>query len=314
MKNFVVLLASILLFSGSTVAATCVSLGNGNWNSPLTWSCGHVPIGGDIVTIQAGDTVSISVGTDIIGLAIILNIDGVFLFDSPGAQLRLPCRSVIIISATGSIESAGVGQASHSIRICRNAVWTGTDGPLTGPLVIGIVLPIELTFFNAETNGSMIDFTWQTASEKNNDFFTIEGSIDGFSWNEMRRINGAGSTQKEQNYSSEVENQDNYAYFRLKQTDFDGEFVYSDILAVDLVRDQMKIYPNPNNGLVLNIEFPSKDLGMLQISHADGRVAYSVELTGSQELQVTDLNLKAGTYLVQVQQNGQILNERLVIQ
>lgn len=314
MKNFIVLLASILLFSGSTIAATCVSLGNGNWNSPLTWSCGHVPIGGDIVTIQAGDTVSISVGTDIIGLAIILNIDGVFLFDSPGAQLRLPCGSVIIISATGSIESTGVGQASHSIRICRDAVWTGTDGPLTGPLVIGIALPIELTFFNAETNGSMIDFTWQTASEKNNDFFTIEGSIDGFLWNEMRRINGAGSTQEEQNYSYSSVNREKYTYFRLKQTDFDGKFAYSDLVAVELVHDQMKIYPNPNMGTMVNIQLPSKEAGILQILHADGRVAYSSELTGGQLLRLTDLNLNPGTYIVHVQQGDQLLTERLVIQ
>lgn len=313
MKTLIVLLVTTLLFTGSTIAATCVSLGNGNWNAPSTWSCGSVPTGGDNITILAGHTVAISAVTNVIGAAVTINLDGILLFDTPGAKLRLPCGSIIIISATGSIQSTGVGQASHDIRICRNLVWTGTDGPLTGPLVIGIVLPIELTFFNAESNGAMIDFTWQTASENNNDFFTIEGSTDGFSWNEMARITGVGTTQEEQNYSYESANYEKYSYFRLKQTDFDGEFAYSDLVAVQIARDIMKIYPNPNNGASVNIELPSKQSGVLQILHADGRIAFSIEFNNTQELHLSDLNLRTGSYLIQIQQADHLAIERLVV-
>lgn len=311
---FILLLVSALLSSGSIFAATCVSLGNGNWNNPATWSCGAIPSPGDNITIQAGHTVTISVNTNMNGAASTINIDGVLLFDSPGAKLRLGCGSMVFISATGSVQSSGVGQSSHSIRICGNEVWSGKDGPLTGPLVLGIVLPIELTYFNAEANGTLIDFTWQTASENNNNFFTIEGSADGFSWNEMHRIAGAGSTQEVQNYSYESVNKNNYSYFRLKQTDFDGEFAYSDLVAVKLVRAEMKIYPNPSNGSVVNIQLPSKEKGMLQILHSDGRIAYSMELTGSQNLRLMNMNLRTGTYMIHIQQNDRVLMDRLVIQ
>jgi|GEM_PF-4003081 len=311
---FILLLVSTLLSSGSIFAATCVSLGSGSWNNPATWSCGAIPSPGDNITIQAGHTVTISVNTNMNGAASSINIDGVLLFDSPGAKLRLGCGSMVFISATGSVQSSGVGQSSHSIRICGNEVWSGKDGPLTGPLVLGIVLPIELTYFNAEANGTQIDFAWQTASENNNDFFTIEGSADGFSWNEMHRIAGAGSTQEVQNYSYESANKNNYSYFRLKQTDFDGEFAYSDLVAVKLVRAEMKIYPNPNNGSVVNIELPFKEKGMLQILHTDGRIAYSMELTGSQNLRLVNMNLTTGTYMIYIQQNDQVLMDRLVIQ
>ena len=314
MRTLIILLVTTFIFSGSTLAATCLSLGNGDWNTPSTWSCGAVPVGGDIITIVAGHTVSISTVTNVVGAAVTINVDGILVFDTPGAKLNLPCGSIIIISATGSIQSTGIGQASHGIRICRNDVWIGTDGPLTGPLVIGTVLPIELTFFDAESYGAMVDFTWQTASEKDNNFFTIEGSIDGFSWNEMHRITGAGTTQEVQNYTYKSPNNDKNLYFRLKQTDFDGNFVYSDIVAIEIIRDELKVYPNPSNGAALNIDLPSKKSGTLQILNSDGRVAYSNVLGDSQDLHLTDLNLMPGTYFVQVQQKDQLFMERLIIQ
>lgn len=314
MKSFILLLASLLLFFGSSFAQSCVSLSNGAWNAPATWSCGAVPSGGDNVTIQLGDTVTISSVTTLSGLPVTLTINGVLLFNSPSAKLRLPCGSVIIISATGSIQSTGVGQASHNIRICGDEVWVGSEGTLTGPLVIGILLPIELAYFDVETDGANIQFSWQTISEKNNNFFTIEGSTNAVTWNEIHRIDGAGTTQKVQNYAYESRNDQMYSYFRLKQTDFDGQFAYSDVVAVELDQDELKIYPNPSNGAVLNIEIPSRKFGTLHILESDGRIVYSKELTGHQKLQLTDINLKAGTYLVQIEQEGQISMQRLVIQ
>ena len=41
-------------------------------------------------------------------------------------------------------------------------------------------LPIELTYFKAYTNDDRISFKWETASEINNDYFTVEKSLDGF--------------------------------------------------------------------------------------------------------------------------------------
>ena len=313
MKMLISFLVSTFLFSGFTFAATCVSLGNGDWNTPSTWSCGAVPSGGDNITIQAGDTVTISSVTNITGAAVTINIDGVFMFDNPSAKLRLPCGSIIIISATGSIQSTGIGQSSHSIRICRDDVWSGSDGPLYGPIVIGIVLPIELTFFDAESQGSDINFTWQTATEKDNDYFTIEGSEDGLNWNSMNRITGAGTTEEVQNYAFVSPNYDNFSYFRLKQTDFDGKSSYSDIVAVKLIHEAMEIYPNPSNGRELNVNLPSNEAGTLQVLRSDGRVAYSLDFNNSQELHLNDLNLTSGAYIVQIQQLDQIHVKRLIV-
>jgi hypothetical protein len=314
MKAYITLLVSLFVFSGFTIAATCVTLGNGSWNSPSTWSCGAVPTGGDDITIQAGHTVTISSLTNIVGLPVTITIDGIMLFDSPGAKLRLPCGSIIIINSTGSIQSSGVGQPSHSIRICLDDVWSGTDGPLFGPLVIGVVLPIELTYFNAEANGTEIDFSWQTASETDNDFFTVEGSGDGLNWITMERIEGAGTTQEVQDYSYESSNSDQLEYFRLKQTDFNGNYSYSDVVAVQLIRKELIVYPNPSNGRELNINLSSQNSGALHILNSDGRFVYSMELVGQKVIKLNELNLKPGTYMMQIQQSNQFQTKRLIVQ
>ena len=71
----------------------------------------------------------------------------------------------------------------------------------------------------------------------NNDFFTIEGSFYGANWRMMHEIKGAGTTQETQNYSLSSSNPMQFEYFRLKQTDYDGGSSYSDIVAIQLIRE-----------------------------------------------------------------------------
>lgn len=314
MKNLIVFIASTLILSGSTYAATCTSIGTGNWNTPSTWSCGTLPTGGDIVTVRPTDTVFISTVTNIMGPPLTITVHGVLMFDSSSSELNLPCNTVIIITPTGSIQTTGTASSNHAIRICRDNVWVGGDGTLSGPVIIGIILPIELVYFNAEYNQQEIDFSWQTASELDNDFFTIEGSTDGLIWIKMHQIEGAGSTQEVQNYALSSSNRKQFEYFRLKQTDFDGNFSYSDIVALPLLRDKLEVYPNPGNGRQLTINLTSTEQGLLQIFGNDGRVEYSKDLNGEKVLLLNDLNLTSGTYILRIQQLDEFENIRLVVQ
>ena len=132
-------------------------------------------------------------------------------------------------------------------------------------------------------------------------------------WFEMHRIDGAGTTQEVQNYSLKSANDRRFEYFRLKQTDFDGQFSYSDMVAVRLIRDELVVYPNPSDGHNLTINLASDDEGFLQILSSDGRVEYSTILNGGKVVVLSDLNLEVGTYVLQVQQSESVQLERLVI-
>ncbi len=113
-----------------------------------------------------------------------------------------------------------------------------------------VPLPIQLLHFNAyfHSNGSVV-LDWQTASEIQNDYFTIERSMDGHSFEAVKNIDGAGTSSMVLNYS-EIDKSPylGLSYYRLKQTDFDGQFDYSEIRSVNsfspTMRENLYIYPN----------------------------------------------------------------------
>lgn len=108
-------------------------------------------------------------------------------------------------------------------------------------------LPIELSYFTVTQDGGNILFVWETATETNNDYFTIEQSLDGVSFHEIARITGAGTTSSytlyEYSYPISIEG---IVYFRLKQTDYNGDYSYSNIKTIDVVGNSpLRMYPIP---------------------------------------------------------------------
>lgn len=95
-------------------------------------------------------------------------------------------------------------------------------------------LPIELLYFKGSGYNSDNVLHWSTASEDNNDYFTIEKTKDGIDWEVVNKKPGAGSSSNQLYYSSVDENVESIInYYRLKQTDYDGRFKYSDIISID---------------------------------------------------------------------------------
>lgn len=121
------------------------------------------------------------------------------------------------------------------------------QGTSKGSYLTAGVLPIELSLFTATQQGENILFVWETATETNNDYFTIEQSLDGVSFHEIARITGAGTTSSytlyEYSYPISIEG---IVYFRLKQTDYNGDYSYSNIKTIDVVGNSpLRMYPIP---------------------------------------------------------------------
>lgn len=97
-----------------------------------------------------------------------------------------------------------------------------------------VELPIELLYFKVMRDNLLNKLFWSTASENNNDFFTIEKTKDGIAWEIIDKEPGAGNSSNQLYYSSVDENVESIInYYRLKQTDYDGKFKYSDIISID---------------------------------------------------------------------------------
>jgi len=95
------------------------------------------------------------------------------------------------------------------------------------------VMPITLDYFRAEQEGDQTLLKWGTVNEDNNDFFTIERSQNGKEFEILDQVTGAGNSDVELSY--EYVDYDPFSgenYYRLKQTDYNGDFEYFNIVLV----------------------------------------------------------------------------------
>lgn len=111
-------------------------------------------------------------------------------------------------------------------------------------------LPIELGTFTAQaTKEQTAQLRWTTIQERNNDYFSIEHSLDGVNFTAIGQVKGKGTVTTPQNYSFiHSSPQNGLNYYRLKQVDFDGTSSYSPIQAVRIEKEQaphISVYPNP---------------------------------------------------------------------
>nr|HMP31316.1 hypothetical protein [Saprospiraceae bacterium] len=137
-----------------------------------------------------------------------------------------------------------------------NGLTLSLYGPgLSGNSQCGLILPVNLKFF-AEScwQGERI-FKWETASEKNNDFFSLEGSNDGKSWSSFKNIKGAINSNSVQEYSyiDKSKISLNYKYFRLSQFDIDGKSSHSPLIFASSCTDlntEIQIFPSPGSQFI----------------------------------------------------------------
>lgn len=131
-----------------------------------------------------------------------------------------------------------------------------TSAPITSfsPITLGSTtlsnpLPVELISFTGQVVNENVKLNWITASELNNDFFTVQRSVDGAEFESIAEIEGAGTIQTATEYEYiDTQPHPNLSYYRLKQTDFDKKVTYSKVIALNVaLSDELTLYPNPVN-------------------------------------------------------------------
>jgi len=167
-----------------------------------------------------------------------------------------------------------------------------------------VILPIHLISFSAlKKDNNIVGINWSTASEYDNDFFTLERSKNGFDWEEIKLIDGAGTLSQLLNYSyTDRSPYQELSYYRLKQTDFNGDFAYSGIKSVYLSSiNDVNIYPNPfKNSFTVEISNELKYPVTVEITDLFGAKIHSQEI--NEAATEIDLNesIPTGTYIIKV--------------
>ena len=180
-------------------------------------------------------------------------------------------------TSTGVVGTHGAATGGPDFRVNRTAVAfadLANNYHVASTDEINTTLPIELVSFNGDVVENNVRLSWETASELNNDFFTVERSSGGEVFSSIGQVKGNGTTSEGSSYAL-VDHSPIYGttYYRLKQTDFDGTFTYSKIIDVNYDGSTipvMEVFPNPSSGNELNIKITGlKNIESVPVSMYD---------------------------------------------
>ena len=200
-----------------------------------------------------------------------------------------------------------VGIALSGSTIPSNQASTSTDNTF--------VLPVSLLYFTATNTYCTASLIWKTTAEINSSYYSIESSIDGQVFAEVKKIasknsaTGAVYTQTFRDVSGTV-------YYRLKMADADGHYVYSKILTVTANDNcnlflQPTVSPNPASDFITVA-------GLVKGSHvslinAAGTRLTGIEATSSSSQRIDISKFAKGVYVLRIEAtDGSIHTVRVI--
>mgnify|MGYP000845519446 FL=1 len=219
-----------------------ITVAGANASTVYSWS---VPPGASITSGQGTNTILVTFG------------------NTPGnvsVNISNDCETVpasLAVSPTSCIFYAG-----------------GNSDGFAFTLAFNIPLPIELVAFEGSVVNGIVHLNWTTASELNNDYFTVERSQDGEKFETIEVIPGAGTSTVASKYSAEDRSPFiGKSYYRLRQTDYDGRTSISKIILVEVLKRNtgvVALYPNPiNNTNTLTVVYVGNELEEIVINVTD---------------------------------------------
>ena len=275
-----------------------------DWNAQVTFTVNGNYLGSDFST-NSNSSIYVSVSDPDVGD----NIDSIMIYyGSPGSGIN----ATLLAYSTGSNTLNYTHSTIQTTQYYYFAKIRQTDGDYiwTAPVWVyrnAIALPVSISKFEGHRVNKQVDLNWTTAQEINNDHFEIERSLDGVSYQSIGRVNSKlHNTSLPTDYVfSDLNPANGMNFYRLKQVNADGKFVYSDVVAIKFdnpVIDALIINPNPV-GKILRVVCNANENTTVtsNIYSSDGRLVKSITtnfLIGSNTVTADVSSLSTGTYFV----------------
>lgn len=167
--------------------------------------------------------------------------------------------------------------------------------------------PVSLVSFTGKYSNGSSTLEWTTSQEINNKEFELLRSTDGLKFDRIATIAGAGNSAIAKNYKyMDAISGSGYVYYRLRQIDFDGKSTMSNIVRLNMGKDEtakMELYPNPfSKAFTVSFTADRTAKATMQLVNMRGQVVYNTFINvnkGSNAIQMNDIpNLPAGIYQV----------------
>ncbi len=250
-----------------------------------------------------------------------------------------PSGTATLVFAASAAEVGSITNLQAQRWNSVNSRWdtpiTGQISTATGTTVTGVTtfspwtlsgnnspLPIELTDFTASLVKTQVELNWQTSSELNNDFFTVQRSFDDVNFIDIGKVDGAGTSRTIKDYNFiDAKPIIGRSYYRLRQTDFDGTYQFSKVRTIvfdNISRLKITAYPNPAQSNQFSINFHNPGDSPLTIALYDGlgQIVFSQVLDAAIHTFEVNLpsNTPAGMYILKASNNTSITEETVVLE
>ncbi|MCC6548452.1 MAG: T9SS type A sorting domain-containing protein [Ignavibacteriaceae bacterium] len=184
-------------------------------------------------------------------------------------------------------------------------------------------IPVELTSFTVRFDNGAAKMNWTTATETNNMSYNIERSADKINWLTAGSVNGSGTTTQQNNYSfTDITPFTGISYYRLKQTDYDGSYSFSEIVEAEndgITEFRLEQnYPNPFNPET-TIEFALAEKSEMQLTvyNITGKkvavLQSGVKDAGNYRVRFDGSGLPSGIYICRLTAGGYSAQQKITL-
>jgi hypothetical protein len=186
----------------------------------------------------------------------------------------------------------------------------------------GDIIPVELIALEGNIDGNNVALNWKTATENNNYGFDIERSRDKNNWKRIGFVKGNISSTIPHTYSFvDSSLYTGIVYYRLKQIDLDGSFVYSNEIKIEfspVIFSLEQNYPNPFNPVTtINYFIPSQGNVKLEVYNILGQkvatLVNEVKPSGRYSVEFNAGRYSSGIYIYQLTSGKNTLTRKMLL-
>ncbi len=206
----------------------------------------------------------------------------------------------------GTVSIRGI----NTSQIPNNSVRYITIGSVNA----GTPRPVGLIDFTASCKTKKVELDWTTATETNNDYFTIEKSIDGERFEVIAKIDGQGTKTTDSEYSfTDYGSYVGISYYRISQTDFDGkETMLKTISSNCSSNEEISFHPNPTkDGVYVTFNAEKNKTIEIRVSDLLGKTISTHEINSSSWIPLPSVS---GIYLLKYNINSSTKVEKIIKQ
>lgn len=214
-----------------------------------------------------------------------------------------------------------LGMSCGATVTCVGGTIYANEQPPFNPLdlnICGEALPVTFVSLSTTSTTDGVLVEWATAMEENNDFFTIERSVDGINFEAIGQTSGAGNSRELIHYTfADTDPLSGVTYYRIRQTDFDGQYDYSNVTFVSTAVE-MSLFPNPaisGGPITITAGLHQKEELLLTVIDMNGRTLLEENFIFSENnSQTVNHRLVPGVYIVKLTGHAESQQQKLIVQ